>query len=190
MPRRDVPRPPESVARGALDHPFGRAAVAATGRGVCAIVLRGGAAGLARRLAGFGRLPGRRPDPRAGGRLEAALAWLDALLNRGEAPPPAFALDLPGGTPFQREVWRAIGAIPPGEVRTYGDLAREIGRPRAARAVGAASGANPLPLAVPCHRLLGAAGGLHGYAGGLEMKRWLLRREAEQMREPARERTG
>ncbi|WEK38537.1 MAG: methylated-DNA--[protein]-cysteine S-methyltransferase [Candidatus Brevundimonas colombiensis] len=83
-----------------------------------------------------------------------------------------------GGTVFQRAVWRALRDIPPGETRTYGQLAAAIGAPKAVRAVGLANGANPVGVIVPCHRVIGANGTLTGYAGGLERKRWLLAHEA------------
>ena len=78
------------------------------------------------------------------------------------------------GTPFQRSVWEALRAIPYGTVRSYGDLARSLGKPEAARAAGAANGRNPIAVIVPCHRVIGANGTLTGYAGGLERKRFLL----------------
>ena len=78
------------------------------------------------------------------------------------------------GTPFQKNVWEALLAIPFGETRTYGELARRLGTPRAARAVGAASGRNPISIIVPCHRLIGSAGELTGFAGGLDAKARLL----------------
>lgn len=91
-----------------------------------------------------------------------------------------FAVPLsPVGTSFQRIVWEALRAIPFGETRSYGALARAIDRPTASRAVGAANGANLLAILVPCHRVVGADGALTGYAGGLEMKRWLLRHERD-----------
>ena len=80
----------------------------------------------------------------------------------------------PAGTPFQRAVWAALRDIPYGETQSYGAVARRIGRPRAVRAVGAANGANPLSIVVPCHRVIGADGSLTGYGGGLERKRRLL----------------
>ena len=88
--------------------------------------------------------------------------------------------DLPLGaevTGFQRLVWRALGTIPFGETRTYGAIAHAIGRPSASRAVGAANGRNPISIIVPCHRVIGASGELTGYAGGVEMKQWLLAHE-------------
>jgi methylated-DNA-[protein]-cysteine S-methyltransferase len=83
-----------------------------------------------------------------------------------------------GGTPFQRRVWRALGAIPAGTTVSYGHLAGHLGENRASRAVGAANGANPIAIVVPCHRVIGANGGLTGYAGGLLRKQWLLEHEA------------
>jgi len=87
----------------------------------------------------------------------------------------AFTLRLdPVGTPFQRKVWQALAEIPFGEVRSYGELARQIGHPGASRAVGTANGRNPLSIVVPCHRVIGASGRLTGFAGGLENKAALL----------------
>lgn len=87
----------------------------------------------------------------------------------------SFELDLaPQGTAFQLAVWRALRAIPYGETRSYGELAAAIGRRGAARAVGAANGHNPIPIIVPCHRVIGADGTLVGFGGGLECKRQLL----------------
>ena len=81
------------------------------------------------------------------------------------------------GTPFEQEVWTLLRAIPAGESRSYGWLARELRRPDAARAVGAAVGANPVSLIVPCHRVVGTDGSLTGYGGGVDRKQWLLRHE-------------
>lgn len=81
------------------------------------------------------------------------------------------------GTPFQSAVWKALVTIPYGETRTYGEIAAQIGRPKACRAVGAACGKNPLLLLVPCHRVVGAKGGLTGFAAGLPLKETLLRLE-------------
>ena len=84
----------------------------------------------------------------------------------------------PGGTPFQRRVWRRLRGLQPGCVEGYGDFARSLGLPHGARAVGAANGANPVSVVIPCHRLVGANGQLTGYAYGIRRKRWLLRHEA------------
>ncbi len=91
------------------------------------------------------------------------------------------AFDLPlslHGTDFQCQAWRALAQIPYGQTRSYGQQAAGLGRPSAVRAVGAANGRNPLPIVLPCHRVIGANGQLTGYAGGLERKRWLLAHEA------------
>lgn len=81
------------------------------------------------------------------------------------------------GTDFQRKVWDALRSIPAGQTVSYGNLAARIGRPRATRAVGLANGANPIAIAVPCHRVIGANNALTGFGGGLERKRWLLAHE-------------
>ena len=86
----------------------------------------------------------------------------------------------PAGTEFQQDVWRAVAAIPYGETRSYGDIARQIGRPEAVRAVGAANGSNPLPIVIPCHRVIGSDGRLTGYGGGLPLKKRLLALESRQ----------
>ena len=78
------------------------------------------------------------------------------------------------GTPFQREVWTALGSIPFGETVSYRELAEIVGRPNAFRAVGQANGANPIPIALPCHRVIAADGSIGGYGGGVAMKRALL----------------
>ena len=95
----------------------------------------------------------------------------------GEAVDLAGGWRIASGTPFQRDVWRTLSEIPRGETRSYAWVAQRIGRPRAARAVGQAVGANPLPLVVPCHRVVASDGGLGGYGGGLEMKERLLKLE-------------
>lgn len=90
----------------------------------------------------------------------------------------------PRGTPFQRQVWTALRDIPYGETVTYGELAATIGRPTAARAVGHANGHNPIGIIVPCHRVIGTAGSLTGYGGGLPRKRFLLDHERGAARLP------
>lgn len=86
-------------------------------------------------------------------------------------------LDLGQATPFQRLVWQAVRDIPCGETRSYGWVVCQIGKPRAARAVGQALAANPIPIIIPCHRVIASDGGLGGYGGGLELKRRLLELE-------------
>jgi methylated-DNA-[protein]-cysteine S-methyltransferase len=86
-------------------------------------------------------------------------------------------LDLSAGTTFQRAVWRALKTIPRGETRSYGWVAQKIGKPKASRAVGAACGANPVPIIVPCHRVIASDSSIGGFGGGLPMKRRLLQIE-------------
>ena len=115
------------------------------------------------------------PDPE---KVAPALRQLDEYL-RGTRK----TFDLPIGwsllRPFQRQVLQIVYAIPYGQTRTYGDIAHEIGNPRAARAVGRANATNPMPLVIPCHRVIGSDGKLHGYGGGegLPTKEWLLKME-------------
>jgi methylated-DNA-[protein]-cysteine S-methyltransferase len=83
----------------------------------------------------------------------------------------------PDGTHFQQQVWEMLLKIPFGETTTYGELAREMGNPKAMRAVGRANGTNKIPIIIPCHRVIGLNGSLTGFAGGLERKQWLLNHE-------------
>ncbi len=116
-----------------------------------------------------------------------------AIVNCGDDPVSSFvaavfsgtgtkcpALAELNGTAFQRQVWQAIAGIPFGQTKTYGELAKDIGRPKAVRAVGSACGKNPLPLFIPCHRVVGSKGGLGGFSAGLPWKIFLL--EAEHAR--------
>jgi methylated-DNA-[protein]-cysteine S-methyltransferase len=81
------------------------------------------------------------------------------------------------GTPFQRRVWEALRGVPAGQTASYAEIARRIDAATAVRAVGAANGANPVAIVVPCHRIIGSSGSLTGYGGGLDRKQWLLRHE-------------
>ena len=87
----------------------------------------------------------------------------------------------PKGTAFQQSVWRALESIPYGEVRSYGDIARQIGNPKACRAIGGANNRNPIAIVIPCHRVIGADGRLVGYGGGLDKKEMLLSLERQVM---------
>ena len=100
-------------------------------------------------------------------------AYLDGSLSALETLP--FEA---GGTEFQQQVWGALREIPAGETRSYAQVAQQIGRPRAVRAVGLANSLNPISLIIPCHRVVGSSGALTGYAGGLALKGWLLSRES------------
>jgi methylated-DNA-[protein]-cysteine S-methyltransferase len=107
--------------------------------------------------------------------LELAAAELVAYFAGART---AFTVPVaPRGTPFQRAVWAQLAAIPFAETRSYGQLARTLGRPGGARAVGLANGRNPVAIILPCHRVIGADGSLTGFGGGLPAKRWLLEHE-------------
>ena len=111
-------------------------------------------------------------------KTSASLHQLDEYL-RGDRTAFTFPIDWDTLRPFQRAVLQLVFAIPYGETRTYGEIAHQMGCPRAARAVGRANATNPMPLVIPCHRVIGADGKLHGYGGGegLKTKEWLLKME-------------
>ena len=123
---------------------------------------------LARRLPGAAIRPGRAPRAL----LDALDAYFAGELNALDG----VAVET-GGTPFQQKVWRALRSIAPGATQSYAWLARVAGAAAAVRAVGAANGANPVSVVLPCHRVVGSDGSLTGYGGGLERKRWLLAHE-------------
>jgi O-6-methylguanine DNA methyltransferase len=102
-------------------------------------------------------------------------ALKEALLSKPLSELPPF--DLKDATKFQRKVWAALQEIPAGETKTYGEVAREIGNPKATRAVGSGCGANPIPVLIPCHRMIAARGKIGGFSGGLKWKELLLKRE-------------
>lgn len=152
--------------------PWGALRLLATDRGLCRIVLpgEGGVEGwVARHLDGAVAVEGAAIVQEARAQLE------DYWAGRRRA------FDLPldiYGTPFQQAVWKLLSAIPYGETRSYAQLAAALGRPRAARAVGQANGANPLPIVIPCHRVVQRDGSLGGYGGGTALKGALLELEA------------
>lgn len=159
--------PPRSHARWiALDSPLGTLRLIADDRGLQAILFPGQHVSADAETCGCGVVPEV---------LRLAARQLDEYFD-GQRP--RFELPLsPRGTAFQRAVWDALSEIPFGQTRSYAQIAQRIGRPTASRAVGAANGRNPLPIVVPCHRVIGANGSLTGFAGGLEAKRLLLRLE-------------
>jgi methylated-DNA-[protein]-cysteine S-methyltransferase len=115
-------------------------------------------------------------------KIAAAAGQIGAYLRRERE---AFDLQIDWSvlTPFQELALRAVFAIPYGQLSSYGEIARQIGKPRAVRAVGRANATNPMPIVIPCHRVLGSDGKLHGYGapGGLETKAWLLRLEGNRL---------
>ncbi len=105
--------------------------------------------------------------------------WADSLVLAAAGKRPLFPVSLqPGGTAFQKSVWNALLQIPYGKTKNYGEIARSISNPNAARAVGAACGANPIPFLIPCHRVVASSGSFGGFSLGLPLKRKLLASEA------------
>ncbi len=175
---RGAGKPRPKPARGTTIHesrfatPLGALAIFWSRAGVCALVFAGGrAAARARLLRRGAPVPRRAPLPPPVGR--ALTAYFRGRIRALDA----VALDL-GGTAFQRRVWNALRAIPPGRPLSYRALAQALGTPRGARAVGRAAATNPVSLIVPCHRLVGSDGSLTGFMWGVERKRRLLAHEA------------
>ncbi len=141
--------------------------------------------GDGRALSGLYMQQGERPAKSTDGWQHDPAAFADVTAQLREYfAGERTAFDLPlalHGTPFQRRVWRALQDIPYGQTISYGELARRIDQPSAARAVGLANGSNPVSVIVPCHRVIGANGTLTGYGGGIERKRTLLDLEAAQV---------
>ncbi len=158
----------------------------ATARGIAAVVLpkpsrraveRELLSGRSLNVVGaYGGMPIRTEAETAARHLRTARSAIIAYLS-GKARAFSLPLDIEGRTPFQVKVWQALRTIPYGRVRSYGWVARKIGKPGAARAVGAACGANPVPLLVPCHRVVAGDGSLGGFSGGLPNKKRLLKLE-------------
>jgi methylated-DNA-[protein]-cysteine S-methyltransferase len=116
--------------------------------------------------------------PRRGGPMAPVREWFRAYWAGSSLPILKYRLY---GTEFQVAVWEALFEVPAGSTWTYGQLARRVGRPDAARAVGAAVGQNPIAIVAPCHRIVGADGSLTGFGGGLPRKKWLLQHEAAEL---------
>ena len=151
---------------------FGRMLVAATERGIAAVTFAASDADLERELRHeFAAAEIRRDDAALGSAVDAIVAGI-----AGKEPAQPVPLDV-RATAFRIRVWEALRAIPRGETRSYSDIARAVGSPKAARAVGTACATNPVPIIVPCHRVVREDGSLGGYAYGLDRKRTLLERE-------------
>ena len=160
------------IETATVDTPVGPVHLAARAGRLCAVAFDDGWEDSAHRLRV--RFPDAELEPASdpAGGATALRAYLDGDLTALAALPVDTT-----GTPFQRRVWSALRRIPAGRTRSYGDVARAIGAPRAVRAVGTANGANPIAIVVPCHRVVRTGGHLGGYGGGLERKRWLLDHE-------------
>jgi O-6-methylguanine DNA methyltransferase len=151
----------------------------------CSIPTPHGAFAAHYSAAGLARLdfPGRKKKAETFAPVPSVRRWHQracralARVLQGRAAGALPPLDLAAGTPFQRKVWAALRQIPAGQTESYGQLAAALGAPKAARAVGSACGANPVPLFIPCHRVVPSGGGLGGFSGGLHWKRRLLASE-------------
>lgn len=165
-----------------LDHletPIGRLALVADEEGrLRALGFTDGHARMERQLGAYAGDRGIElaPSSNPGGLTAALGAYFEGDLRAIDGLSVAT-----GGTEFERAVWRELRGIPAGETRSYGELARRIGRPAAVRAVGLANGKNPVGIVVPCHRVIGSNGSLTGFGGGIERKRWLLAHERRYM---------
>lgn len=160
-----------SIRATVTTSPLGRLLVATTARGICSIALGDSEQALLTEL--DERFPGAEVSL---GVDRARMELVRAMFHEARVP-HGLELEL-FGTPFQRDVWRELQAIPRGTTTTYSAIARRLGAPRAVRAIGTACGRNPVAFVVPCHRVLREDGELGGYRWGLERKRQLLAREA------------
>jgi methylated-DNA-[protein]-cysteine S-methyltransferase len=154
-----------------VDSPMGLLRLEATAQGLVAIDW----------VDADGALPQPFQEPGASKILRLGTRWL-ATYFKTHSPPPLPPLSLTG-TEFQKAVWRAMAELRPGQLTTYGEIARALGNPGACRAVGQAVGSNPLPILIPCHRVLAAGGKVGGYSSGLPRKRWLLAHEGIALQE-------
>ena len=161
-----------------FDSPIGRMWIASTDAGVCQLALP--RCGLEQFSLWLQRTFPQAQLVESPDLNTRPIAELIVYLN-GQLQDFTTSLDMQG-TEFQRAVWQAVSRIPYGETRSYADIARSVGRPRAFRAVGAANRTNPLPLFVPCHRVIGADGALTGYGGGTALKEQLLKMEKGNVR--------
>ena len=193
------------LSRAVIDTPLGEMIALSSDEGLCALEfisvgdgLRGGPrAGLEtgpRGRTGQERLtrlnarlarwfPPHEIVDRDSATLRRTRAWLEAYFAGATAEVGDLALDM-RGAPFEKRVWQALTEIPAGETTSYGAIATALHSPGASRAVGAANGANPVSIIVPCHRVIGASGSLTGYGGGLDRKTWLIDHERRWRREP------
>jgi methylated-DNA-[protein]-cysteine S-methyltransferase len=168
------------MQRRALDTPLGAAVLTASPEGLTSLTfVSGGSLGAASGLAEPATdavAPDSDEMARARVHLDAGVAWLERYFEGHAAGTlPRLA---PVGTPFERSVWQALLNIPRGAVTTYGTIAERLGKPPGtSRAVGQANGRNPLPVFIPCHRVVASGGSLGGYSGGLDRKLWLLAHE-------------
>lgn len=155
-----------------IDSPLGELTVAAHGRGVCLVHFGPASPGLRATLRSWYPDAELEQSPDPGG----AVGVLRRYFGGDLASLDEIEVDL-NGTTFQKSVWMALRSVKPGSTMSYSQLAKLVGSPAAVRAVGAANGANPVAVVLPCHRIIGSNGSLTGYGGGLHRKRWLLDHE-------------
>ena len=172
------------LSRALLPTPIGDMLALDSDEGLCALEFVGPANRLTRLETRLGRwFPPHDIADRETPTIAWTRAWLQAYFAGASADVSPLALDM-RGTAFERRVWAALRAIPPGETTSYGAIAKALGSVEASRAVGAANGANPIAIIVPCHRVIGSSGSLVGYGGGLDRKTWLLDHERRWRCEP------
>jgi methylated-DNA-[protein]-cysteine S-methyltransferase len=172
------------LSRAILSTPIGEMLALDSGEGLCGLVFTGPRErpiGLEGRLRRW--FPPHEFEDRATPTIVRTRAWLDAYFAGDSADITGLPLDMRGAG-FEKRVWDALRRIAPGETTSYGAIAKALGSAGASRAVGAANGANPVAIIVPCHRVIGSSGSLTGYGGGLERKTWLLDHERRWRREP------
>lgn len=165
------------LARTIIGTPLGDMVALASSKGLCALEFTGPRTRLTRLNARLERwFPPHEIVDTDAPTFVRTRAWLAAYFDGTSADIGDLPLDM-HGAPFELRVWTALRAIPPGQTTSYGAIAKSVGSPDAARAIGAANGANPIAIIVPCHRVIGAAGSLVGYGGGLDKKTWLIDHE-------------
>lgn len=165
------------LSRAAIETPLGPMLTLASDAGLCALEFTGPRKRLTRLEARLrSHFPPHEIVDRDAPIIKDTRRWLRAYFAGTAADSSALPIDMHGAE-FERRVWRALLRIPAGETRSYGSIAKALGSPGAARAVGLANGANPIAIVVPCHRVIGSSGSLTGYGGGLDRKRWLLDHE-------------
>jgi methylated-DNA-[protein]-cysteine S-methyltransferase len=173
-----------NLTRATIATPLGEMLALASDDGLCALEFTGPRKRLTRLEARLRRwFP---PHDIVDGEVPAIArtrAWLAAYFDGTSAEVGDLPLDMRGAA-FEKRVWTALLTIPPGETTSYGAVAKALGSAGASRAVGAANGANPVAIIVPCHRVIGTSGSLTGYGGGLDRKTWLIDHERRWRREP------
>jgi O-6-methylguanine DNA methyltransferase len=177
------------LARATLGTPLGDMLALSSPEGLCALEFSDPGRRLTRLEARLGRhFPPHDIVEGESAAIARTREWLRAYFDGLSAEVGDLPLDM-HGAPFERRVWKALLRIRPGETASYGAIARQLGQPGASRAVGAANGANPIAIVVPCHRVIGSSGALTGYGGGLDRKTWLIAHERRWRRDEGPQRT-